>query len=174
MRELTQDPSTGDPTAAAGGAVDVVSTTLAFPAPPEAVWHTLQFYEQVAERPPAYLRLVLPVPIRTEGRKSEVGDEALCLYEGGQLIKRVTRVEPGREYHFDVVQQSLRFGGGLTLLGGSYSLRPAGDVTELTAVTRYRSPRRPRWLWRPVEEAVCHVFHRHILRAMRAELKAGR
>jgi hypothetical protein len=146
-----------------------VVTRATFAASPGRTWETLMFYEQLDERPPLLLRFLLPVPIRTEGRKSEVGDEALCLYHGGHLVKRVTDVERGLRYAFAVVEQRLAIGGGMRLCGGSYTLRalPGGAGTEVEALTRYASPRRPRWLWRRIEAAVCHAFHRHILAAMR-------
>lgn len=146
----------------------VVTTRLTFAAPPARAWDTLMFYEQLESRPPLHLRLLLPVPIRTEGSKEKVGDEALCLYEGGNLIKRVTAVDPGRHYGFSVVKQDLDVGGGMRLSGGAYTLTAMPDGrTEVEAVTRYTSPKRPRWLWEPVEATVCHMFHRHILREMR-------
>jgi hypothetical protein len=155
-------PGTG-----AGPRASVV-TRLKFGVPPERAWEAIVFYEQIDERPPFHLRLLLPVPIRTEGQKSEVGDEALCLYEGGHLVKRVTKVDKGQRFEFEVVAQELPVGGGMRLSGGGYTLRelPRGK-TEVALVTRYSSPRRPRWLWKPVEAFVCHMFHRHILRAMR-------
>jgi hypothetical protein len=151
--------------AAAEGAI---ATNMIIEAPCARIWERLMFYEQIDERPPLHLRLLLPVPIETSGRKSEVGDEARCLYEGGYLIKRVTQIDPGHHYAFEIVEQALVVGGGMTLSGGEYRLRElAADRAEIGIVTRYRSPRRPRWLWLPVERAVCHSFHRHILRAMR-------
>lgn len=153
------------------GAIDLY-TKMIFPVPPARAWDGLMFYEQLDQRPPFYLRLLLPVPIRTEGRKSEVGDEALCLYEGGHLIKRVTQVEREQLYKFDVVKQELDVGGGMRLSGGFYSLRELpGDRTEVTAFTRYSSPKRPRWLFGPLEAMVGHLFHRHILAAMRRAVK---
>jgi hypothetical protein len=146
---------------------DAVITKLRFASPPEVVWQALMFYEQIDQRPPWYLRLLLPVPIRTEGRKSVVGDEALCLYVGGHLVKRVTRIEPGALYGFAVIEQRLDV-GGIALSDGEYVLRALPDGgTEVAAATRYTSTRRPRWLWRPIEALVCHAFHHHILRAMR-------
>ena len=151
----------------------IVTTRMRFAASAREVWDGLMFYEQIERRPPWHLRLLLPVPIRTEGRKSEVGDEALCLYEGGHLIKRVTAVEPDVRYQFAVIEQALDVGGRIRLSGGEYSLRALDDGgTEVTELTRYTSARRPRWLWRRVESIVCHVFHRHILRAMRQAIEA--
>jgi hypothetical protein len=149
-------------------AASTVETRLVFPCAPAQAWETLLFYEQLEEAPPLHLRLLLPVPVGTSGGKSRPGDEARCLYRGGHLIKRVTAVEPCRSYFFEVVEQELRVGGGIRLLGGAYSLRElAADATEVSAVTRYQSPLRPRWLWQPLEALVCHAFHRHILGAMR-------
>lgn len=151
-----------------------VSTTMVFDADPSDVWDRLMFYEQIAQRPPLHLRLLLPIPIETIGRKSQPGDEARCLYRGGYLIKRVTQVEPGRRYAFEVAAQALVVGGGMKLSGGEYVIRALADGrTEIRIVTNYTSPRWPRWLWQPIERAVCHSFHRHILRAMRREIEVG-
>lgn len=148
-----------------------IVTRMSFASPPKRAWEGLMFYEQVDQRPPFYLRWLLPVPVRTIGRKSEVGDEARCIYETGHLIKRVTQVEVGRLYAFAVTEQELEIGGGMRLSHGSYELAPRpGGGTEIAATTHYVSRRAPRWLWRRVEAQVCHVFHRHILRAMRREI----
>jgi len=155
------------------GSASIVITRMAFAAPPEKTWSAITFYEQIEARPPLHLRLLLPVPIRTVGRKSHVGDEARCLYEGGHLVKRVTEIDRGRRYGFEVVEQDLAIGRGMRLSGGEYTLRALpGGGTEVTTVTRYVSPRLPRWLWKPIETVVCHMFHRHILRAMRRDAEA--
>ena len=157
---------------AASPATTSVATSMIFDAAPAAVWNRLMFYEQIDQRPPLHLRLLLPTPIQTAGRKSEIGDEARCLYRGGYLIKRVTQVEPRRRYVFEVAEQVLEVGGGVKLSGGEYVIRELDrGRAEVRIVTRYTSPRWPRWLWRRVERAVCHSFHRHILRAMRRELE---
>lgn len=145
-----------------------VLTQMTFADPPARVWDRLMFYEQIDEPPPLDLRLLLPVPTGTQGRKSQVGDEAKCIYQGGHLVKRVTEVDAGRHYAFEIVEQALEVGGGIRLAGGGYTLREIpGGCTEVTLATRYASPKRPRWLWKPIEAAVCHRLHRHILGAMR-------
>ena len=149
-----------------------VNTTVRVSAPPEKVWSGLLYYEQIDERPPLLLRLLLPVPVSTQGRKSEVGDEVHCEYANGYLRKRIAEIEPGRLSRFIVIEQALDV-GSTQLLGGAYTIRPLeGGGTELSLKTRYLSHRRPRWLWKPIEAAVCHVFHRHILGAMRRRVEA--
>jgi len=145
---------------------------MTFAAPPTQVWRGLLFYEQITERPPLHLRLLLPVPIGTEGSKVNVGDSVKCLYEGGHLLKRITQIKLNNHYGFDVVEQNLAVGGGLTLSGGSYVLRELPDGgTEIAVATRYMSLRNPKWLWKPIEAIVCHMFHRHLLLAMRRRIE---
>jgi len=132
------------------------------------------YYEQIEEAPPLLLRLLLPLPIRTDGSKSAVGDEAMCLYEGGHLLKRVTHVDVRRHYGFDIVEQNLAVGGGLMLSGGCYTLLELpGRRTNVAVTTRYLSCKRPGWLWQPIEAIVCHLFHRHLLSAMRRKVELG-
>lgn len=145
-----------------------VVTRTSLSASTDQVWRGLVFYEELKGRPPLYLRLLLPVPIGNEGRISEVGDETKCLYERGHLLKRITRIEPEDLYEFEVAEQALRFGGGMRLSGGRYTLRELpGRRTELSVETRYVSTKWPRWFWRPLERLVCHWFHRYLLRSMR-------
>lgn len=148
------------------GAVCEVSTSTRCQAGPPQLWRAIQYYEQISERPPLLLRWLLPVPVRTVGSKSTVGDEARCEYVEGFLQKRVTEIEAERLYRFAVVDQALPF-GRIRLSGGAYRIAalPEGG-SELTLETCYSGGRSPRWLWKPIEALVCHAFHRHILRAM--------
>jgi len=162
----------GDSTVAATAQSSIV-TRMNFDALPEQVWKGLLFYEEIGGRPPTHLRLLLPVPIRTEGKVSEVGGEAMCLYEGGHLLKRVTRIERGQFYEFEVAEQSLSVGGGMRLSGGRYTLRELPDgQTEVAVETRYTSTKWPRWFWRPLERMVCHWFHRYLLGSMRRAIES--
>jgi hypothetical protein len=149
-----------------------VVTWLRVAAPADRVWEGLIFFEQIRGRPSLFLRLLLPAPKRAEGPRPAVGDEIRCLYEGGHLVKRVTRVDRCRHYAFEIAEQRLSVGAGIRLLGGSYALQELPDgATGIALETRYESPRRPAWFWRPVEAAVCHAFHRHMLAAMRRDLE---
>ena len=156
----------------APGSTSIV-TAMRLSASPQQVWDSLVFYEQIPLPPPIHLRLLLPAPMRSEGRWSAVGDETRCVYDKGHLLKRVARIDPWRHYGFDVVEQKLSIGSGIRLTGGSYTLLALPDgSTRIGLETRYVSSARPRWLQRRIEAAVCHAFHRHILGAMRRELES--
>jgi hypothetical protein len=147
--------------------ITTVVTAIEVAAPVEAVWGSMMFYEQIRKRPPWLLRLVLPVPLRTEGHPTEVGGEIRCVYPSGYLIKRVTRMSRGWNYDFEVFEQNLSLGGGIKLVGGSYTLSDLpGERTKVTLETVYQSPHRPRWLCQWFEARVCRLFHRHILNAV--------
>lgn len=100
---------------------------MKFAAPPAMVWAGLKFYEQIAQRPPLHLRLFLPVPIRTEGMNSKVGDELRCIYADGVLIKRVTKTEQSRHYEFEVVQQEPKLDEGMPIYGRFLFKRVTGE-----------------------------------------------
>jgi hypothetical protein len=148
-----------------------ITTRMTFATSTDKVWDGLLFYEEIESQPPTYLRLLLPIPIRTEGKVSEVGNEVMCLYEGGHLLKRITRIEPERLYEFEVAEQSISVGGSMLLCGGGYTLHPLSDSeTEVAVETRYTSNKWPRWFWRPLEGIVCHWFHRYLLSSMRNKI----
>jgi hypothetical protein len=151
-----------------------IVTQMVFSVSRERAWESLLFYEEINERPPLHLRLLLPVPIRTEGDKSRVGGEAKCLYGGGYLLKRTTRIDEGELYEFEIAEQKLAVGGTIRLFGGRYMLREvAPGRTEVSVETRYTSTKWPRWFWQPLERFVCHLFHRFLLRTIRREAELG-
>jgi hypothetical protein len=146
-----------------------ISTESVFAATAAGTWDATVFYEDIEHPSPWLLRLVLPRPVRSEGPKDVVGSVVRCTYEAGHLLKRITEVEPARRLAFDVIEQELRFGRGIRLLGGVVAIDPLGEATtRVTLTTRYVSPLlRPERLWLAVEARVVHAFHRHMLEGMR-------
>jgi hypothetical protein len=147
---------------------DRVSTEMPMRASPAAVWDNILFYEEVTHEPPLLLRWTLPIPVRSEGRKSEVGDVVRCVYRPGFLIKRITEIERGRLTRFEVLKQDLRFQSSVTLGEGSYEIVPEGPGRcRVVLTTAYSGHLRPRFLWKPIESRLAHLLHRHVLRGMR-------
>jgi hypothetical protein len=143
-----------------------VSTSMAFPAPPDAVWDALLTYEEVTARPPLVLRMLLPEPIASVGERNAAGAEVECLYREGSLLKRITLVEPPRRLAFDVINQRLGFEDLLTAVTGGYEIRETEAGSEVELSTIYVSRLRPRFFWGAVEQFLGHVFHRHLLQTM--------
>lgn len=145
----------------------IVTTLVGFPMSPEAVWRRLLTYEEVGIRPPLLLRTFLPQPVRSVGDKTRVGAGIHRIYSGGDLVKRITAVDPPRLLQFDVVKQRLGIEGCLVAVGGSCELIAAGSSCEIRLTAKYRSSLRPRFVWRPFERFFAHQLHRHILKGMR-------
>ena len=116
-----------------------------------------------------------PRPLGTDGPRARPGDETRCLYRSGRIVKRVTRALSPSTLEFDVVLQDLPIRSGIRLVGGRYSLAAGGDgSTRIEIETRYEGGARPRRLWRPIEAAVAHAFHRHLIGAISDELESLR
>jgi hypothetical protein len=147
---------------------ETVVTRMHFAADPQDVWNGLQFYEEVRGRPPFPLNLLMPKAVRTEGKKDAVGNRVRCIYEGGELIKRITVVDSPQTIEFEVIDQHLGIEGCAIALCGSYRLHSDGDATDVYATTRYASHLYPRWLWRSLEKMVMHQLHGRVLNGMHA------
>lgn len=152
---------------------EAVATRVHFNASPEAVWNHIMFYEEVPGRPPFLLGAVLPRPVRTEGDKTRVGGTVRCEYRRGDLVKRITCVEPPHFLQFEVIGQRLGIEGCVLTLGGSYQICTCGDATDVVLITNYRAFLRPRYLWRPVEAFLVSQLHRHILRGVCTAVRYG-
>ncbi|MGA8145126.1 MAG: hypothetical protein WB987_14670 [Candidatus Acidiferrales bacterium] len=149
---------------------EAVATRVRFNASPEAVWNHIMLYEEVPGRPPFLLRALLPHPVRTEGVKTRVGATVRCVYEGGDLVKRITTVDPPRFLEFEVVEQRLGIEDCILTVGGSYEIYTCGDATHVMLITNYQAYLRPRYLWRALEALLVRQLHRHILRGVCAEV----
>ena len=147
-----------------------VATRVRFNANPEAVWNHIMLYEEVPGQPPFLLRVLLPHPVRTDGDKTRVGARVRCAYRGGDLVKRITTVEPPYFLQFEVIAQRLGIEGCILTLGGSYQICTSGDATDVMLITNYQAYLHPRWLWRPLEALLVSQLHTHILRGVRAAI----
>ena len=147
-------------------AIDVVTTTATFDAPPDDVWERMMFYEEVPHRPSLLLRTFLPTPVRTQGGSKEAGSVVACTYSRGGLTKRITVLDRPRLVRFEVLDQHLGIERCMTTVEGSYEFRAEGRGTEVALTTQYRGHLRPRWLWQPLERLLAHRLHRHILDGM--------
>jgi hypothetical protein len=114
---------------------EAVVTRVHINASPKAIWNHIMLYEEVPGQPPFLLRVFLPHPVRTEGNKTRVGATVRCIYREGDLVKRITSVEPPHSLQFEVIEQRLGIEGCALTLGGSYQIHPCGDATDVALIT---------------------------------------
>lgn len=153
--------------------LDRVVTRQTLSMAPSRIWNGLVFYENIPDPPPLLLRLLLPVPMGTEGRITTVGDTVTCRYREGYLLKRLTKLTRNSLYEFEVVDQSFSSRLKVWFAGGCYSLcELSNGRTEVVVETRYESARTPRWFWKPMEKMVCHSFHRYLLKSIRRSMES--
>jgi hypothetical protein len=139
-------------------------------APLARVWASLRFYEEVAAKPPLLLRLLLPRPLRTPTAARAPGDETILPYVDGHYSKRVTTFDPPHRHEFEVIEQQLAADHGVTMLGGTFTLRELpSHHTDLAVGTSFRSRLRPRWLAEPLESLLCRRLQTYLLDAIEAE-----
>ena len=150
-----------------------IATHVRLASRPEDVWRCIRFYEEIAARPPFLLRMMVPVPVRSEGDKATVGSKVMCVYDSGTLIKRITRLDEPRRIEFELVEQNLGIERSVIAEGGSYQIDANGSGSIVTLTTNYLTWLRPRSLWSPLERLAIHQLHRHILRGMRRNLAAA-
>ncbi len=150
--------------------VATVRSEAVLPGDAAAAWRSIVFFEEVRHAPPFLLRLALPRPVRSEGKKTETGGIVRCVYERGHIVKQITDVREDRLLAFRVLEQKLHFEWDVTLLDGSFELFPAGGAaTRVVLTTRYARHLYPEWLWGPIERKIVRTLHGHVLEGMRIE-----
>jgi hypothetical protein len=130
------------------------------------------FYEHIAIRPPWLLRTVLPVPVRTTGTYSKVGDVSRCLYsDGGYLAKQIVDITLGRRIEFDIIEQSIRYANRIVLKGGKIQIESHDDGTSsVRMVTRYELHGAARWVPRYFINRVVKAMHEIVIQDMQTQL----
>jgi hypothetical protein len=100
--------------------IATVRTDLHMHATAREAWDAVMFYEEVKHEPPALLNFSLPKPVGSTGRKDREGEIVRCQYDRGYLVKRISRIEPGKVMEFEVLEQHLHFERDVTLTGGKF------------------------------------------------------
>lgn len=135
-------------------------------------WEKVCFYEHIATQPTFLLRTVLPVPQRTSGAYSKVGDVSRCMYsDGGYLTKRIAHIVEGERIDFNIIEQSIRYADSILLRGGMIQIEPYGDDTcSVRMLTRYEVKGGARFVPRFFINYVVSAMHKIVIRDMQARL----
>ncbi len=152
--------------------IHVVCTSGRLSCEAQRAWEKVCFYEHIARRPSWLLRTVLPVPVRTTGTYSKVGDVSRCLYsDGGYLAKKITHIVGGQRIDFDIIEQSIRYAKRIVLKGGTIQIQAHDDDTSsVLMVTRYEVQRAARWIPRFFINHVVKAMHAIVIRDMQSQL----
>lgn len=143
---------------------ETVATSMVVPLTPLEAWDAIAFYESLPGLPPPLFRLGMPRPVGLEGSPDAVGAIVRGLYETGSVERLVTERRVGERLAFEVIHQEGIEDRSAELLSGSFTLTPEpGGGTRVTIETTYRPKLQARAAWRPIEEAVCHELHHHLL-----------
>lgn len=155
--------------------VATIRTQLHVHATAAEAWDAVMFFEEVEQPAPWLLEFSLPKPLGSRGRKDRVGELVRCEYDRGWIVKRISRIEPGRLLEFDVVEQRLQMEHNVTLRDGSFRIERLADGTaRVVLTTRYERHLAPGWVWRPIEKQVVHTMHGHILEGMAEKIEQQR
>jgi hypothetical protein len=135
-------------------------------------WQKVCFYEHIATQPTFLLRTVLPVPQRTSGAYSKVGDVSRCMYsDGGYLTKRIAHIAEGERIDFNIIEQSIRYADSILLRGGTIDIESHGDDTcSVRMLTRYEVKGGARFVPRFFINYVVSAMHKIVIRDMQARL----
>lgn len=138
----------------------------------QRAWEKVCFYEHIATPPSLLLRTVLPVPQRTTGAYSAVGDVSRCMYsDGGYLTKKIARIVTGQRIDFDVIEQSIRYANSILLKGGTIQIQSNERGTcSVHMLTRYEVRGAARFIPRVFINYVVSAMHRIVIRDMQARL----
>jgi hypothetical protein len=132
------------------------------------------FYEDVPQTPAFFLRALLPCPVRADGDKTRAGATVRCVYEPGEITKRIKTAAGPHLLEFEVLRQCLGIEGCLMTRGGSYRISPSGTVSSVILITEYEAYLRPRFFWRRLEARLIGQLHMHILGGIGTALRAGK
>ena len=154
----------------------VVCTSGRLSCEAQRAWEKVCFYEHIATEPSWLLRTVLPVPVRTTGTYSKVGDISRCLYsDGGYLAKKIVHLVGGRRIEFDIVEQSIRYANRIVLKGGTIQIESHADGTStVLMMTRYERHGAARWIPRGFINYVVKAMHQIVIRDMQSQLAPTR
>jgi hypothetical protein len=134
----------------------------------DEVWDKVCFYEEVKARPNWFLRMTLPLPMRTVGDHKTVGTLCRCEYSANQyILKRITKSVHNSELEFSVTEASDQFERFLSLKGGSIHLSSVkGGRTQVTMITNYEAVGINFPLRRLLVDHIIRSMHRFVIKDM--------
>ncbi|MBN8681740.1 MAG: polyketide cyclase [Chitinophagales bacterium] len=156
---------------APGPEIIPVRSAVVLPGSTMAVYNAIKSVDAMDAEKPFLLRIDLPVPQKCVLEKESVGGLRTCYFEGGQIVEKITELEPGKTLRMDVIDYQLT---GRTWLGfkeAIYQFEALDDKnTKMTRITTYTSSLHPRFYWEPLERLGIEQEHEFIFRHLKKAL----
>jgi hypothetical protein len=120
------------------------------------------------------MKFDLPVPLKCELEKEEVGGIRTCYFEGGKIVEKITELEQGKILKMDVVDYQLTGRKWLGFVEAVYIFDSLDQhKSKLTRITTYTSELKPRIYWEPLERLGIRQEHEYVFNNLLRDLKEG-
>ncbi|MFT5338269.1 MAG: hypothetical protein ACI9YL_002286, partial [Luteibaculaceae bacterium] len=148
-----------------------ISSVISLPYSTMAVYEAIKSVDTLDAPKPFLMQLDLPVPLKCVLVEEKVGGLRTCYFEGGQIVERITELEPGKSLKMDVIDYQLTGRSWLGFERAIYLFEVAeGNTTKLTRITSYTSNLFPRVYWKPLEKIGIEQEHEYVFRNLVKDL----
>ncbi len=136
------------------------------------VYETIKSVDTLIADKPWLMQLDLPVPRKCVLGEEKVGGLRTCYFDGGQIVERITELEPGKVMDMDVIDYQLTGRKWLGFSKAKYLFTELPDGScRMTRITGYTSVLYPRFYWEPLERMGIEQEHAYVFGNLRRDLK---
>lgn len=149
-----------------------VRSEINLPYSPMQVYETIKSVDTLIADKPWLLQLDLPVPRKCVLEDEKVGGLRTCYFDGGNIVERITELEPGKVLDMDVIDYQLTGRKWLGFRKAKYLFEelPNG-ACRMTRITGYTSVLYPRIYWEPLERMGIEQEHAYVFANLQRDLK---
>jgi hypothetical protein len=138
---------------------------------PEEVWKAIKSVEHLDLPKPFLMKIGLPVPVRCELYREEVGGKRICYFDSGYIEETIVEWNFPISMKMDITDARLPGRHWLSFKDCSYELNRRGDRTILIRKTTINSRLQPAWYWRSLEGLGVQTEHDYLFDYLREKLK---
>jgi hypothetical protein len=141
---------------------------------PEEVWKAIKSVEHLDLPKPFLMKIGLPVPLRCELHREEVGGKRICYFDSGYIEETIVEWNFPLSMKMEITETRLPGRHWLSFKDCSYELNRRGDRTILIRKTTINSRLQPAWYWRSLEGLGVQTEHDYLFDYLREKLKFTR
>ncbi len=149
-----------------------VRSEITLPYTPLQVYEAIKSVDTLIAEKPWLMQLDLPVPRKCVLGEEKVGGLRTCYFDGGQIVERITELEPGRVIDMDVIDYQLTGRKWLGFKKAKYLFTALPDGgCQMARITGYTSVLYPRFYWEPLERMGIEQEHGYVFGNLERDLK---